>query len=854
MADSLMIVPEPPANKGLDYAYLKEEGTRLVQELSGKIWSDYNESDPGVTTLEQLCYALTELSYRAEFPLKDLLIDKRAGRIRTRRQALFIPRRIYPCNPLTEDDYRKLIVDRVDGVENVWLTHYGSRVPSKTVNGLYDFWVYAPGVNPVCEPEDAKRLCKRVRRVYCRYRDLCEDLHRVHILDPLKTVVQAEVTVDNTRTVDAILAGIFFNLGNLIAPELRREPLKRLVDEGKSPDEIFNGPLLRNGFIDNAQLQPKASEIPVQEFVSVIARSPGVVSVRKVKVRVAGHDLAFSGNQSVPVEMKNILELDTSPGPSGGFTIRLFKNGVECKPKPDKVQSELERLWAEYRRTYRLLPQYREYFSIPEGRDRDVQRYYSVQNQYPGVYGISSFGLPDDATEPRKAQAKQLKGYLMAFDQLMADFFAQLARVKDLYSIDPRLTNTYFYQYLYESVPDVRPLIDDDYAEGLPAIVASEDPFTGRRNRFLDFLLALYAEKLDASSLTETSCESNQPAGDGADLMAAKLALLQRLVRSTQDRGRAFDYLAEPLPRNIAGMEIKSRIQLGLSVREQRPLSDLLDELELEIVEADAAASIGRPAGRVAEHIEGEFPSVASLVQKLGGLDDQSEDRTAALRGQRVTEGFLRAAADPRNLRAGVLPGETAVTLVCRTCDSGDESKWRLVGKYPDLESAVATARRLAEIAALLTRYSRQLYVVEHTLLRFGRSRDRDEPEARPEEPDGRARGQSAAHTEFVYSFTVTAVVSTALATEIGSEYQTVVKQIIRENVPSHIVSELCFLRPVQMRSFEALYWEWREALREQVPRRIVITSARLRRFLQRCERRRPGSLDAETDDDQVAS
>lgn len=834
MADLVTILPEPPANKGLDYAYLKEEGTRLVQELSGEIWSDYNESDPGVTTLEQLCYALTELSYRAEFPLKDLLIDKRAGRIRTRRQALFIPRRIYPCNPLTENDYRKLIVDRVAGVENVWLTHYGARVPSKTVNGLYDFWIYAPGVNPVCEPEDAKRLSRRVRRVYCRYRDLCEDLHRVHILDPLKTVVQADVTVDNTRTVDAILAGILFNLGNLIAPELRREPLKLLVDQGKSPDEIFNGPLLRNGFIDNAQLQPKASEIPVQEFVRSIARSAGVVSVRNVKVRVAGHDAAFSGNQSVPVEMKNILELDTRPGPSGGFTIKLFKNGVECKPNPARVQTELERLWAEYRRTYKLLPQYREYFSVPEGRDRDVERYYSVQNQYPNVYGISSFGLPEDATEPRKGQAKQLKGYLMAFDQLMADFFAQLARVKDLYSIDPGLTDTYFYQYLYKSVPNVRPLLDDDYAVGLPAIVASEDPFTGRRNRFLDFLLALYAEKLDASSLTETSCDSSQSTGDGADLMAAKLALLQRLVASTHDRGRAFDYLAPPSPRNIAGMEIKCRIQLGLSVREQRPLSDLLDELDVEIVGADAAASIGRPVGRVAEHIEAEFAPVASLAQKLGSVDDRQQDFTAAMRGQRVTEGFLRAAADLRNLEAGVLPGETAVTLVCRTCD---ESKWRLVGKYPDLESAVTAASGLAEIAQLLTRYSRQLYIVEHTMLRFGRSGNHHEPEASPEEPDDRDR----AHSKFVYSFTVTAVVSTALATEAGSEYRTIVEQIIRENVPSHIVSELCFLRPVQMRSFEALYWEWREALREQNARRIVLTSARLRRFLQRCERRPPG-------------
>src|ERR1700716_2391839 len=101
MSEPVSIPPEKPRNKGLDYAYLKDEGLTLVQQLAGEIWTDYNEHDPGVTTLEQLCYALTELSYRAELPIADLLTDQQSGRIDARRQALFIPRRILPCNPLT---------------------------------------------------------------------------------------------------------------------------------------------------------------------------------------------------------------------------------------------------------------------------------------------------------------------------------------------------------------------------------------------------------------------------------------------------------------------------------------------------------------------------------------------------------------------------------------------------------------------------------------------------------------------------------------------------------------------------------------------------------------------------------
>ena len=40
---------------------LREMGIEEIQKLSGKIWTDFNLHDPGVTILEQLCYALTDL-------------------------------------------------------------------------------------------------------------------------------------------------------------------------------------------------------------------------------------------------------------------------------------------------------------------------------------------------------------------------------------------------------------------------------------------------------------------------------------------------------------------------------------------------------------------------------------------------------------------------------------------------------------------------------------------------------------------------------------------------------------------------------------------------------------------------
>jgi hypothetical protein len=846
VAEPLTISPGEPANKGLDYARLRDEGVALLQRLAGQVWTDYNEHDPGVTTLEQLCYALTELSYRAEFPLKDLLIDPLSGKIDTRRQALFIPRRILTSNATTEQDYRKLIVDRVPGVANAWLKPHRPPDPSKFVNGLYDIALYTPGADPcVCEGELAPRAIRtRTRRVYCRHRSLCEDVHAIYILKPLRATVFADVTIKGASAPEATLAKLFFNLGNFLAPELRRSSLKTMLDLGLSADEIFNGPLLKNGFINDAQLQPKATDIPVREIVRVMVRSPGVARVLGVWVRTGDGGAIYRGDDSIPVPEKSILQLDTrTDRQSGGFTIRLFKDGIEYEPDPLQVRRELEKLWADYRSTYRLGPQYKQLFAVPQGSKRDLSPYYSLQNQYPDVYGISDNGLPEAAPVARKGQAKQLKGYLLVFEQLLADFFAQLAHVKDLYSTETGLRHTYFYQYLTESVPNVAPLLKEDYARELPRIVHGQDPFNERRNRFLDFLLALYAERLDVSSVTGAASDAQSVDSEGERLTRAKLALLHYMVASTHDRGRGFDYLASDSPTNIAGMEIKSRIQLGMDAFDHRPLVDFLDESSVELASSDASSSFAKPLGRHADHIEESFAPVISYADAQAGADatgEQPAPRAASLNGLAVSEEFLLIAADMKNYRVGSFPGESSVAVVCK---SPVEERWRLVGKYPDLETALTAARATYALAHKLQRHSRQLYIVEHTLLRFGRSGHdelHDEDRADAERDPRHAReGVETAAQKFVYGFTITAVISTPQGAEGDASYRTFVREAIRQNVPAHVIADYCFLNLRQMRQFELLYWDWRRALRRGQPRRNVIdASARLRQYLRQCRGR----------------
>ena len=840
MTDTTVITPDPPENPGLDYEWLRVEGTRLVQQLSGAIWTDYNEHDPGVTTLEQLCYALTELSYRAEFPLESLLLDPHRHRIDTRKQALFVPRRILPSAPLTEDDYRKLIVDRVPGVANVWLMPHRAASP-EAVEGLYDIAVYAPDADPCCCDEDGYLLPEvireRVRRVYNGHRCLCEDLHDVRLLESLATTVAGDAVIDNGRTADLVLARILFNLGNYLAPELRRAPLSTLMTAGLSPDAIFNGPLLRHGFIADDQLAPKPKAIVLSDVVRVMVRTAGVISVRDVSVRAGDRVANGTDPMRIPVPDTQIPRLETRPA-DGRYSIRLWHNGSLVKPDPARVERELARLWKDYRREYPLARQYLEYFAVPQGKHRDVETYYSIQNQYPAVYGINAFGLPENATDVRKGQARQLKGYLLAFEQLLADYFAQLANVRTLYATDAPLTPTYFYQYLNRSVPNVLPLLRrPGYYEGLPRIVEESDAVVARRNRFLDLLLALYAERL-GDDLMPFISDSDHAAGR---LMRGKLELLHHLVAATRRRGTGFDYRGPPVPRNIAGMAIRSRIELGMRPLPRSRLCERLEEVGLVLTEEGGQHTIGGALGTHADHIEQHFTPLELLAEEqpdAAQSDELAEHAAASLRGHRASETFLRGLAEGE-IRLGTLPGDTMVTVACRAAPG---SPWQLAGKYASHERAIAVVVVLTRLAKDLIEAFRQLYIVEHVLLRFGRRWHSDE-QGEGSAPETHSPPH---HDAFLYSFTITAVVSDAPAWVDPVEYRTGVAEVIRRNAPAHVVADYCFLRPGRMAVFELLYYAWSGALRDGDPAQIAVRSQELRRFLQRASRRH-GSF--ETDD-----
>lgn len=134
------IAKERKLKPAQDYDYLRKLGLEYIQKLGSKFWTDYNAHDPGITILEVLSYAITELGYRTDFDIKNLLAQKN-GQI---NNATFFPASTILINaPLTTIDYRKMLID-IEGVSNAWFLaiqkqtdENGFNLPNPSETNLY---------------------------------------------------------------------------------------------------------------------------------------------------------------------------------------------------------------------------------------------------------------------------------------------------------------------------------------------------------------------------------------------------------------------------------------------------------------------------------------------------------------------------------------------------------------------------------------------------------------------------------------------------------------------------------------------------------------------------------------------
>lgn len=476
-----------------------------------------------------------------------------------------------------------------------------------------------------------------VERIH-RHRNLCEDVVNVAELKKEEIGVCAEIELAPEANTEAVEAEIFYRLSQLIAPDVKfyslAEMRERYRKRGRSSeelftDEIFQGPLLDHGFIDDEELDQlqRRCELRASDIIAEIMSVPGVVAVRSTRL------LGFI-DELPPTQAEWQLELSADRMRVPVFEPKrarfiFYKRGLPYYAN-EKASTALfaARRAADRDARLTLRPQR---ILAPIGAVRGLAKYFPAQNELPKTYCVGEVRVARSETPLRRAQAKQLKAYLMLFEQLFANFLAQLEGANELLSFrglaEP--DKTYFTQPVAVTDPQSVWLLGDDLygAEGedpkrpdLPELVKAElekvleriieprlDDALGRRLRFLAHLAARFDESLsDYSALMQafarsTTAQENSvdarlrsgapelsfadvTGGDSSSLRTNALAAAKRLVSDTREllsdypitssrRGTGFDWRFPEDTCNVAGFQARVYRLLGIHDKKRRQLA-----------------------------------------------------------------------------------------------------------------------------------------------------------------------------------------------------------------------------------------------------------------------------------------
>lgn len=581
MNSSHTILPNSrPIQTVMDYADLRTMGVRLLESLAGEQWTDFNSHDPGITILEQVCWALTDLGYRLDHPIPDLLAEGTADSGTGSLRGIAPPAESLGCAPVTLADLRRLVLD-IDGVSNVWIepddspdprlyyhrerhTLGSEEIPETQPLRLRGLWRVRIARDDRDRPTSEAIKRAAVRRLYAQ-RPLGIDFSTIQVLPVEEILVEARIEIGTTVDAESLLVELLRGIARHVSPRVAFHTLQQRQAEGASFEELFDGPTLEHGFVDAADLpsEQRRTSLRTSDLIRLIMDLPGVRAVRHLRLAKAVGDPTAA--QWEPWELKLEHEEPSPKTPRLQLNpdlIRLYRHQVPVRIDAARVVERYHRRAGD---DARRLPEAAERVpDLPTGRDRHIARYRSILHQFPEVYGVGPAGLPPHASVERQAQMKQLKAYLQLFDQLLSDQFAQAANSAGLLAADDTATPTYAVGDIESADLELGDLaIDQVRTDGYSSALEAAAKAAGKspegialRRRQLDHLLARVGE-----TFVDPIVATEETAWDGLE---ERRALLAEIVEVTAQRGLAANSLLPFGRANQGGLARRIARKLGL--------------------------------------------------------------------------------------------------------------------------------------------------------------------------------------------------------------------------------------------------------------------------------------------------
>jgi hypothetical protein len=412
---------------------------------------------------------------------------------------------------------------------------------------------------------EAFETSRIIRRYIKSYRNLCETFPEFIAVRIQEVAFTANIEVASNINIEDLAASIFLAVDEYVSPELAVSTLTTLQEEEKDTSDIFDGPLLAFGFIQDgtSNIDPATSnKLYVSDIIRLILqlRKPGggdiqtredisnrsIIAIRNLSLSL------FIDNRTITSDAKDCLQLINSIRhvarlSPGKCQVTFIRNNVEVDYDMNRVIELFnQKKLTEIPVIDAGVPD----IPIPAGTPYTTGDYYPVQNSLPVTYGVGLSGLPFTASIERQAQAKQLKGYLFFYEQILANHFAQFANINAFFSANPSIKSTLSQQPVY-NLPGVENLFvafnpavesfadfiadeNNSYRTALTGALENEDQFLDRRSRMLDHLLSRLGESMDDLAAMAFRESYNVPNASGLDLEELQALQEERRIATTK--------------------------------------------------------------------------------------------------------------------------------------------------------------------------------------------------------------------------------------------------------------------------------------------------------------------------------
>ena len=805
------------------FQQLRSEGLRLLQSLCGYQWTDYNLHDPGVTMLEAQCYALTDIVYRADMPIADHLTGDN-GHIDFAGMSLHPPEDIYACRPTSTNDIRHALLDAVPAAEDIVVTVINAE--GGTPTGRYRVDVQAASFanlsdnreNPAANLTANREECLRaVADAYRNIRNVGEDLHCIEAIVEVPCYLHARVEIASGRDPVDMLAAIYDRCYCYIAALDRHEGHEDDKHAGHAPprlDEILDGPKLNDLYAAHASVADASSRIRlfVGDLGAEIGAIPGVTDVTSLQLVVADGEPQTGSvdwrwhSPAVPHTSRSVQEavsftyLHTLalaiPVNDAQLGVKLFRRGEIVTVSADDVRAKFVDLQILSRKHRPPRSASYAHFPRPQGRYIAATPFISSQLHFPAIYGLNRYGVQVSSGPAEHAIMRQTKAYLTLSDQVMANAATQLQHVRTLYSADWGGSQSYWWRMLdEEELPGVRDLYDVDTDLILKDVYTPFERFYDRKNRVLEYLLALYGETYTQSSLRKFSSYLDDHELQHW-LLKNKTAFVQHILPMGRDRAGGFDYGSPSWERPVKrpGLQARVSLLLGFDELHSRSLTRVVTERHLHV---DAESRLNE-ADLIEHH---HHQPVERMPYEWPVPDNTSTPIELIVKAilRRFGFGILLHSGVQRS-RYGLLQvsGRASYVLLLEYDDrglmSGRTPTYASLAQCASRDEAIKVAARLRDVLLGFNRKCEGLHLVEHCLLRPQQTSEDDQPQATDDD---------------FFNLRVSFVFPAWTARTRSMDFRLFAEETIALNCPAHVLPQCLWLNFKAMCDFENDYRLW---------------------------------------------